>query len=1240
MYSTGLGQTITPSGPTTFCVPGSVTLTATGGIGITGYQWINGAADIAGATGVNYNVTTTGSYKVRLSRGALSDTTIGPLNVVVNPLPSAPTFTFSTNNQCASLTFSFSVTSPVPGITYTWDFGDGTSANGASVIHVYDDNNSTGNGNHSYNVSVTAETTAGCTRQSGAQSLTVKQKPDASLGPTSLLSTYNGRRYFSKCSGAASEIFTFTNLSTTTNSSYKIIWGDGSPDFTSAAFATIVHVYNVGTNILQFIASGNGCSDTTVYYIFVGSNPAVGLGNPGNTNICTGTSLTFPISSTSTNTPGTTYLVSFNDGSQSLSYTTAPLDVTHTFNSISCGTNSGTYTNSFSATIQASNPCQTSSATVVPIYVSEKPTTGFTISPNDTVCQNSDVTFTNTSVGNTYINNGVCNTGNSIWSISPSTGWTISSGTLGNDFGDIDPTIWTSGSSALVVSFTQPGTYSIKLKAGNPNCGKDSVIKTICVNSIPNAAFSIDQTTGCAPLAVNTNNTTTANTCGNNTYSWSVIYTPINGCLPDTSNFSFTSGTNASSVAPEFLFNGPGIYTISLTATAPGGTCISLPVTQIVTVKGKPNVFINIPSYSCGIITIAPIAEINNCEGAVLGYAWAFDSGTPATASTLDPGNVTFSTVGAHPITLAVTNECGTTTANEGVVVTTTPDVTAPPNQVVCSGAEVGPFNFTSSFPTGYFWINSDPSIGLGDTGAGGYFPPFITVNNGTAPVVATIIVTPVISANCKGVPDTFTITVNPKPSVPLVTSPLTYCLNEVAPALTATTDAGNTVTWYNNPALTGGTTTAPTPVTSVQATASFYVTQTNSFTCRSDASQIDVTVNPGINGNTISANQTICAGTAPNALVSGAVSGGSGIYNYQWQSSLTGTFPWVNISGETGSSFSPPVLNDTIWYRRVVTSTPCSDTSNIIRIVVQDALSNFNIAASQTICEASAPLLLTGQLPIGGGGNYNYQWYSSTDNFTWSIISGAVSQDYQPGALSVTTYFKRELDAAQCDATSNIVTVTVNPKPIASITAIPSEICVYNAGSVSFTATIGTAPYNIVLVVTKPGGATDTIRQTINNNGPANIQVIALESAAGNYSIQLFEVTDNNGCIRTNITPSVNILVKPRPVLVLSASPASVCDGNSSTLTASGADTYDWSPAATLSAATGSPVTATPTITTAYSIRGTLNACFKDSSLTVAVIPGAVAAMPAPARYCVILRQQHWQAMLHLPMQPVHGGR
>ncbi|HNP53413.1 MAG TPA: PKD domain-containing protein, partial [Ferruginibacter sp.] len=73
-------------------------------------------------------------------------------------------------------------------------------------------------------------------------------------------------------------------------------------------------------------------------------------------------------------------------------------------------------------------------------------------------------------------------------------------------------------------------------------------------------------------------------------------------------------------------------------------------------------------------------------------------------------------------------------------------------------------------------------------------------------------------------------------------------------------------------------------------------------------------------------------------------------------------------------------------------------------------------------------------------------------------------------------------------------------------------------------------------------------------------------------------------------------------------ASPASICNGASSTLTATAnlsGNTFAWSPAATLSAATGSTVTASPSSTTQYQVIGTApNGCKDTALVTVTVNP------------------------------------
>ncbi|MBP9848351.1 MAG: fibronectin type III domain-containing protein, partial [Flavobacterium sp.] len=94
--------------------------------------------------------------------------------------------------------------------------------------------------------------------------------------------------------------------------------------------------------------------------------------------------------------------------------------------------------------------------------------------------------------------------------------------------------------------------------------------------------------------------------------------------------------------------------------------------------------------------------------------------------------------------------------------------------------------------------------------------------------------------------------------------------------------------------------------------------------------------------------------------------------------------------------------------------------------------------------------------------------------------------------------------------------------------------------------------------------------------------------------------VTASNG----ECTNSSSTMVSPLPLPVVTASEAvTICNGNATELTVSGADTYVWSPATGLSATTGSTVTANPTVTTTYTVTGTgANGCQSSDTVTVTV--------------------------------------
>lgn len=95
------------------------------------------------------------------------------------------------------------------------------------------------------------------------------------------------------------------------------------------------------------------------------------------------------------------------------------------------------------------------------------------------------------------------------------------------------------------------------------------------------------------------------------------------------------------------------------------------------------------------------------------------------------------------------------------------------------------------------------------------------------------------------------------------------------------------------------------------------------------------------ITSSIIAPDQTICSGGVPQPLV--ATSSTAGVI-YQWQSSTTGCDGnFTDIPNATNSTYTPPALNQTTYYRTITTlpgtcgNKSCSATSNCITIITEN---------------------------------------------------------------------------------------------------------------------------------------------------------------------------------------------------------------------------------------------------------------------------------------------------------------
>lgn len=87
---------------------------------------------------------------------------------------------------------------------------------------------------------------------------------------------------------------------------------------------------------------------------------------------------------------------------------------------------------------------------------------------------------------------------------------------------------------------------------------------------------------------------------------------------------------------------------------------------------------------------------------------------------------------------------------------------------------------------------------------------------------------------------------------------------------------------------------------------------------------------------NVIGSNQTLCAGSTPALLTNVDSDGVSGAAVYSWEQSTTSSSSgYSTISLAVSSTYQPPALSVTTWFRRVINDASCTGTSSPVKITV-----------------------------------------------------------------------------------------------------------------------------------------------------------------------------------------------------------------------------------------------------------------------------------------------------------------
>ncbi|MDF2436085.1 MAG: hypothetical protein K0Q95_461, partial [Bacteroidota bacterium] len=332
----------------------------------------------------------------------------------------------------------------------------------------------------------------------------------------------------------------------------------------------------------------------------------------------------------------------------------------------------------------------------------------------------------------------------------------------------------------------------------------------------------------------------------------------------------------------------------------------------------------------------------------------------------------------------------------------------------------------------------------------------------------------------------------------------------------------------------------------------SYTLTATDTSGCvATDVINITVNPNPLINVNSAA----ICNGQ--NTILTA-----SGASEYIWS---------------TGSSSNPVSVSPTSTTSYTVTGSAFGCSSTAVAIVtVNNPPSTPTASSNSPVCSGSAI-----NLSASGVSGAVYSW-TGPNNFSSNLQSPVITgaTPVASGTYSVTATVNGCTGAAATTSVvvgSPIINNTIVLKSVCKLSSNTARVIIegqpplVSGGNGTYLYSWGfSSPGNNGPFVTINGqtGPTLTLTQTVNNG----FYQRTVTSGGCTSTSNFLHVNINSGVAQVSVTPT-------NPV---------ICPGGSVSLTASGGVTYTWSPSTGLNTTGGSTVTASPAVTTTYTVTGT----------------------------------------------------
>lgn len=283
-------------------------------------------------------------------------------------------------------------------------------------------------------------------------------------------------------------------------------------------------------------------------------------------------------------------------------------------------------------------------------------------------------------------------------------------------------------------------------------------------------------------------------------------------------------------------------------------------------------------------------------------------------------------------------------------------------------------------------------------------------------------------------------------------------------------------------------------------------------------------------------------------------------------------TWSWTFYGGTPSSSTNRNpqeiVYNTAGTYDiRLIVTTACGVDSIIKNnYITVNSLPTLMVSGSLSLCEGSATA-------VTAAGASQYTWSPATG------ISSTTGAVVSISSASNITFTLTGVDANGCMDTTS-VTFSVVPTPTLTVSQ-PDTIC--NGSSLTLTASASGG--------TSPAYAWSPQSGLSSSTG---VSVLATPTLSTTYTVV---VTNGGNCSDTSF---INVIVDSVPDITVTGV-TTICSGDSSFLTATGAATYHWLPATGISSTTGSGVFVFPVSPVSYTVTGyAINGCFDTAIVNI----------------------------------------